>query len=51
MHIGSLDYRIFLFGANFKSIIGGKSIILDSCGGRMRNASIASVNFDGVVMT
>ena len=50
MNDGDLDDRIFLLGASFKRTIRSKSIILDSCGGRMSDASIVSVTFDGTVI-
>ena len=49
MNDGGLDYRIFLLGANFKRILGGKYIILDNWSGRMSDASIVNVTFDRVV--
>ena len=47
MNVFGLAFGILLFETNFRYTIGGKSIIINSCGGCVGITSVVNVTFDG----
>ena len=50
MNVFGLAFGILLFETNFRYTIGGKSIIINSCGGCVGITSVVNVTFDRSVI-